>query len=79
MLIRLLPVLAALLSVVFADVKVTTPASGAKVSLSGGGITVKWGEGSGDVALADLSAYQIFLMAGGSTDDTSVSIFPDFS
>ena len=63
--------LAALLPLIVADVKFTSPDGGAEVS-AGSSIKVEWDDGDGKTALADLAGYQIFLVAGGSSDSTSV-------
>ena len=65
--------LASLLSLTLADVLISSPAGGAKVS-AGSPITVQWADGNGKTPLADLAGYQIMLVAGGSTDTTSVCL-----
>ncbi|PNS16339.1 hypothetical protein CAC42_6446 [Sphaceloma murrayae] len=58
-------ILAALVSVVRADVQFTAPAAGGSV-VGGGSLNLQWTY-SGTPALSTFSTYQIFLMAGGNT------------
>lgn len=73
MILRLLFTLTALLPLVYADVKFTTPAAGA--SISGTTINVAWADSGVSPPLSDLETYQLFLCAGGNDPSTIVS-FP---
>ncbi|TKA52460.1 hypothetical protein B0A49_11990 [Cryomyces minteri] len=64
MLLRLLPLLAALASSALADVAFTSPAAGAKIQ-GGGPISVAWRDSGYAPALSALTSYQLFLCAGG--------------
>ncbi|TKA81823.1 hypothetical protein B0A49_00587 [Cryomyces minteri] len=64
MLLRLLPVLAALTPFALADVQFTSPAAGATLP-GGGAISVAWKDSGSAPALSALTSYQLFLCAGG--------------
>lgn len=57
----------ALLGLVSADVQITTPAGGAKLT-GGGTISIEWKESGDEPKISELLTYQIFLCAGGNTD-----------
>ena len=71
MYLRLLPLLAAALPLTLADVQFTSPAAGA--SVASGTISVEWKDSGVAPPISGLAGYQLFLMAGGNDDTTSVS------
>ena len=71
MLLRLFTLAAIHLLLIRADVEFTSPAPGDKAT-AGSAITVEWDDGNGKTPLAKLAGYQIFLVAGGNSDSTSV-------
>ncbi|KAF2732985.1 hypothetical protein EJ04DRAFT_297511 [Polyplosphaeria fusca] len=59
----------ALLGLVSADVQFTSPSAGGKVT-GGGTISIEWKDSGDEPKISELLTYQIFLCAGGNTDDT---------
>ena len=72
---RLLSVslLASSFSLALADVQFTSPAPGS--SVAEGKITVNWDEGTGTTPLSQLAGWQLFLVAGGDSDATTVRCY----
>ena len=62
----------AALHLVSADVQFTSPSANAK--LSAGSVTVQWKDSGDDPAISALTTYQLFLCAGGNTEDEYVSL-----
>lgn len=61
--LHLLSLLGAFASFAVADVEFSSPAAGG--SVAAGTITIKWKDSGDSPAISDLSAYQLFLCAGG--------------
>lgn len=70
MLPRLIPGLISFSTLVFADVKFSSPTPG--TSVSGLTVTAAWEEGGGSYPISTLAGYTLFLVAGGDTDATAV-------
>lgn len=68
--IRPVSVLVSFFSLTFADVEFTKPGPG--TTTPEGAIAISWQEGSGAVPLAQLTNWQLFLVAGGDTDAATV-------
>jgi len=67
----LLAALSSLATLTFADVQITSPAAGAKLT-GGGAITIQWKDSGESPALSTFSTYTMFLCAGGNEDGTFV-------
>ncbi|KAL2399804.1 hypothetical protein ABEF93_001181 [Exophiala dermatitidis] len=63
---------AGLLSLAVADVKVTAPAAGD--SITGLTLDIEWEDSGTTPKLADLTSYQVFLCAGGNTEASIVQL-----
>jgi hypothetical protein len=76
MLIRIFTLLLpALIPLVSADVKFTSPAAGS--TLTGGGtLSVKWEDSGESPTIDDLLSYQLFLCAGGNSDTNFNQLAP---
>jgi hypothetical protein len=59
-----LPLLAALISTTFADVKFTSPIAGHSYT-GGGTLSITWADSGVAPSISDLTTYQLFLCAGG--------------
>lgn len=66
MIIRVLPILAPLLSLALADVEFTSPRAGQ--SISGTTLQIQWKDSGETPAIEDLATYQMFLCAGGNEE-----------
>ncbi|KAK5200844.1 Cell wall synthesis protein kre9 precursor [Cryomyces antarcticus] len=73
MLLRLLPLLAALTPFALADVQFTSPAAGATLP-GGGAISVAWKDSGSAPALSALTSYQLFLCAGGNDNTNYIQL-----
>lgn len=74
-LIQALSLVLALASAALADVEFMNPAAGATAK-GGDTITVQWRDSGKDPKLSKLSRYDLFLCAGGNTEDSYVKIHP---
>lgn len=70
--IYLLPALAALTSVVRANVRFITPEPGDEI-IGGGAITIEWEDDGETPSIDDLTTYTLFLCAGGNAPNSFVS------
>lgn len=71
--IQPLSLLLALASAALADVEFITPVAGSTAK-GGDIITVQWRDSGKDPKLSELSRYDLFLCAGGDTEDSYVGI-----
>ena len=62
-----------LLPLVFADVKFSKPPAGSTI-IGGGAISIAWGDSGAAPSLADLTSYQLFLVAGGQDDPSQMVV-----
>ncbi|KAF2260706.1 hypothetical protein CC78DRAFT_472153 [Lojkania enalia] len=66
--------LVAALGLVSADVQFTSPKAGAKIT-GGSAVVVEWKDSGDSPAISDLTTYQLFLCAGGDTEDTYDTLY----
>ena len=67
---RLLSLISSLAPFALADIKFISPPSGG--SVPAGVLSVQWEDSGSGTPLSSLANYQLFLMAGGNDDSTSV-------
>lgn len=75
MIIPLLALFASFAPLALADVKITSPAAGAKLT-AGSSISVEWKDSGSQPPLSDLKTYTLFLCAGGNDAASFVSAPP---
>ena len=72
MILRTLGLLAALLTIAFADVEFTSPKAGS--SESGLSLKISWKDSGDEPKISELATYQMFLCAGGNDEGTYVCV-----
>ncbi|KAF2019257.1 hypothetical protein BU24DRAFT_418844 [Aaosphaeria arxii CBS 175.79] len=73
MLLTPLALLTALTTLVSADIQFTSPKAGSTIA-GGTAVTIEWKDSGDGIAIADLTAYDLFLCAGGNDASTIIQL-----